>query len=1012
MSFGFRVLLYSLALSLSFNGPILALPPAPASTPSPPQSSDEETVRTLTEKYGFAITAGDLEAMRQFWNLQSPNLASGLRGYQGLFPDTRIEFILMKVTRLEVTGDKAVSHLTTDERKLDKKTGGILSERDAFHGACRSLEWIKTGAGWKIEREFWVQEELAARVEEAPSEQERNKLLEKEKVFVTDILVSFLTARCDRHRLRRDFDAAERCHQLAQAVAEKIGDQGGVAAAWGNIGMLKEAQEDYEQALPFRQKALAMYENAKLKRGVASTLERLSELYRLLGDHRQAFECAQKSLRLYEEENHRRGTADALSRLAWVYIGQNNPQQALAYLERALAIAQDLGDKFRIAMFQHDMANQHRELGAYERALEIYQELLKQIEGFGDRSGAALIREKIGKVLTSQGEHAQALNYYSQALAGVEAANLKGYTAAVLNSMSGAYLAQGKYAGALPLAERAVSLSRPTGEQHIISSALTYLGYSQRGLNRPLEARHSFAEAISIIEKLRAQTAGGAEERQRYFEVGLRAHHGLLSLLVKENQTREALVLAERAKARALLDVLQQGRVSVQKSMTAEEQEQERRLKTELTQLNTRLARVTQLNKQDAERINTFKTQLEKARLSYEAFQTSLYAAHPELKVLRGEASIIKAEDLNALLPDATSALLEYVVTDEATYLFVVAKPHSRAAAETIVFTIPIKQTDLAKQIESFRRRLAERNLGIRASAHRLYDLLLKPAQALLRGKSSLVIAPDDRLWELPFQALLDERDRYLIEKSAVSYAPSLTVLREMRARRDKRRTETAPSTLLALGNPHIGKETVERVRLSRRDEKLYPLPESEAEVRALGRLYGARRSKVYIGAAAREDRLKAEAGQARILHFATHGVLNNAAPLYSYLALARGEKNEDGLLEAWELMRLDLKADLAVLSACETARGRTSAGEGVIGLTWALFVAGTPATVVSQWEVESASTRDLMLSFHRQLQAPRAAGKLTKAESLRRAALKLMKNPETDHPFYWASFVLVGDNR
>jgi CHAT domain-containing protein len=264
----------------------------------------------------------------------------------------------------------------------------------------------------------------------------------------------------------------------------------------------------------------------------------------------------------------------------------------------------------------------------------------------------------------------------------------------------------------------------------------------------------------------------------------------------------------------------------------------------------------------------------------------------------------------------------------------------------------------------------------------------------------------------LPFQALLDDAGRYLIERSAVSYAPSLTVLREMRARSDKRRAEASSSTLLALGNPVIGQETVERARLTMRDEKLYPLPEAETEVLALGRLYGARRSKVYIGAEAREDRFKAEAGQSRIIHFATHGVLNNAAPLYSYLALAQGDKNEDGLLEAWELMQLDLKADLAVLSACETARGRTSAGEGVIGLTWALFVAGTPATVVSQWEVESASARDLMLGFHRQLQAPRAAGKLTKAESLRRAAIKMMTNPDTNHPFYWAGFVLVGDGR
>ena len=1006
MSFAFRVLLYSLALSLIFNGPILALPHAPASTPGPPQSSDEETVRTLTEKYGLAITAGDIEAMRQLWNPQSPNLAARLRDYQRMFSNSRIEFIRMNVTRLEVAGDKAYSHLTTDERRLDKKTGGILSVRDDFHGVCLSLEWIKTDAGWKIEREVLVQDELAARIEAAPSEQERNELLEKQNVFVTDTLVSSLIARCIR---RND----ERCHQLALAVAEKIGDQGGIALAWANIGGMKQEQGEPEQALLFYQKSLALFETAKLNRGVAIALQKLSFLYLRLGDNRQAFECAQKSLRLYEAEKHRRGMTDALSRLALVYMGQNNPQQALANLEKALAIAQEMEDKFLITSFQRDISVQYRELGAHERALDICQELLKQIEGFRDQGGAAMIRTDIAKVLTAQGKHTEALDYYGQALAVFEAADyLKGHTLWVLNEISGVYLAQGKYAEALPMAERAVSLSHQTGLQLDLWLALTARGYAQLGLNRPLEARQSFAEAVSIIEKLRVQTAGGAEERQRYFESWLRTYHGLLSLLVKENQTPEALVLAERAKSRALLDVLQQGRVSVQKAMTAEEQKQEARLRSDLTRLNTQLTRATQSDKPDAERINQLKTQLEKARLSYEAFQDSLYAAHPELKVSRGEASIINVEELALLLPDATSALLEYVVTDDATYLFVVTKPQGRAGAETNVFTIPIKQTDLAKQVEGFRRRLAERNLGFRASAHKLYDLLLKPAQALLRGKSSLVIAPDDRLWELPFQALLDEGGRYLIERSAVSYAPSLTVLREMRARSDKRRAEAAPSTLLALGNPLIGQETVERARLTMRDETLYPLPEAEAEVRALGRLYGARRSKVYIGAEAREDRLKSEAGQSRILHFATHGVLNNAAPLYSYLALARGDKNEDGLLEAWELMQLDLKADLAVLSACETARGRTSAGEGVIGLTWALFVAGTPATVVSQWEVESASTRDLMLGFHRQLQAPRAAGKQTKAEALRRAALKLMKNPETNHPFYWAGFVLVGDNR
>jgi CHAT domain-containing protein len=287
---------------------------------------------------------------------------------------------------------------------------------------------------------------------------------------------------------------------------------------------------------------------------------------------------------------------------------------------------------------------------------------------------------------------------------------------------------------------------------------------------------------------------------------------------------------------------------------------------------------------------------------------------------------------------------------------------------------------------------------------------LLKPAADQLRGKTNLVIAPDDTLWDLPFQALLTEANRFLIEDAAISYAPSLTVLREMMKRRKNQSTDAAPTSLLALGNPLLGKEMNNRATLTLRDEKLDPLPEAEQEVKALRQLYGTSRSKVYIGAEAREDRVKSEAGQAKILHFAAHGMLNNASPMYSHLVLAESGVNEDGLLEAWELMQLDLKADLAVLSAGETARGRIGAGEGMIGLSWAMFVAGVPSIVVSQWKVESAGTRDLMVNFHRALiSQPGTRQKPTKATALRQAALKLMKNAETGHPFYWAGFILVG---
>jgi CHAT domain-containing protein len=200
----------------------------------------------------------------------------------------------------------------------------------------------------------------------------------------------------------------------------------------------------------------------------------------------------------------------------------------------------------------------------------------------------------------------------------------------------------------------------------------------------------------------------------------------------------------------------------------------------------------------------------------------------------------------------------------------------------------------------------------------------------------------------------------------------------------------------------------------TRRDEALGPLPEAEREVLALGRLYGAARSRVFVGAEAREERLKQEVSGYRILHMATHGILNDAAPMYSQIVLSPPgrEAREDGLLESWEVMGLDLQADLVVLSACETARGRYSAGEGMIGLTWALFVAGTPGAVVSQWKVESTSTTELMLEFHRLFKSRDARGRTTQpaARALRQAALALMRNPRYRHPFYWAGFVMVGD--
>jgi len=804
-------------------------------------------------------------------------------------------------------------------------------------------------------------------------------------------------------------------YRKSLALREGLGDQLRFTQTLNNIGVVYYWQRDYAQALEYYRRSLTLYEALGNKVWVAQSLHNIGNVYSSQSNYGLAMEYYRKSLALHEEMGNKAEVASTLNGIGIVYKEQGSYPQALEYYRKSLALHEEMGNRLGITSTLVNIGLIHQLQGNYAQALENYQKSLALSEALGSQIYITVALTNIGLVHQLQGNYAQALDYYRKSLALDEASGEKLNLAFTLGDIAVIHYLQGNYPQALEVSGRAASLARQIGNRETLWPALTTAGRAYRALSQPAEARQAFEEAIAIIESVRAQIAGGEQEQQRFFENKVLPYQAMVELLLAQHNTREAFAYAERAKARVLLDVLSRGRVNITKAMTASEQAQEQRAKNELVSLNTQLSRESLRPQPDAARLSDLRTRLQKARLDYEAWQTNLYAAHPELKMQRGEAQPLTAEQARDLLPDAESALAEFMVAEEQTYLFVLTRKAEagQTAAELKVYPLQIQQKELAGLAERFRQQLATRDPDFRESAGRLYNLLLAPAQAQLRGKTNLVIVPDGALWGLPFQALQTAERRYLLEDSAVSYAPSLAVLREMVKARAPGRGAATP-TLLALGNPALGKETVERVRLARRDERLDPLPEAEKEVKTLGQVYGQTRSKVYIGAEAREDRVKAEAGQFSILHLATHGILDDASPMYSHVVLSQagGGAGDDGLLEAWELMGLNLKADLVVLSACETARGRVGAGEGVIGLTWALFVAGAPTTVVSQWKVDSASTTELMLEFHRRLKARHEQPKapLTKAGALREAALKVLRGGQYRHPFYWAGFVVVGD--
>ena len=647
------------------------------------------------------------------------------------------------------------------------------------------------------------------------------------------------------------------------------------------------------------------------------------------------------------------------------------------------------------------------------------------MEELGDKLGWVESLHYIGSVYLLKGEYAQTLAYEQKALTPAQELGNNQLLSEILHHIGQSYLRLGQYKAASEYAARAASLAAQLGLPDVLLGTKMMAGNAHLGLNESDRARELFLESIATIERLRGQVAGGEREQQRFFENKVAPYQAMVQLSLAHNDTTQALSYAERAKGRVLLDVLSSGRANITKAMTSDELKRDRDLSTEIASLNTQLGRLKRQSKSPEAQVTDMQTRLDKMRAEYEAFQSSLYAAHPELKVQRGETQPLTLQEMAALLPDHQTAILEYVVTEDKSYLFVLRKSRKdarlKAPPELTVHTLNVKSTELAQMTETFLRRVAERDLAVKQPARSLYDLLIKPAEGQLRGVRRLRIVPDGVLWNVPFQALHQGERGYLLEQYAVSYAPSLSVLREMERKSNALRTghhstaarKDAQSSLLAMGNPTLNADTEAKVRFARNDEPLGALPDAEKEVNFLGRLYGPG-SRVLIGQQAQEATLKAEAHKYKVLHFATHAILDDRNPLYSHIILSRtdDDKNEDGLMEASELMKLDLNAELTVLSACETARGHIAAGEGIIGMSWALFVAGSPTAVVSQWKVDSARSSELMIEFHHNLLRKPGVGKtrLSKSEALRQSALKVFRS-SYNHPVYWAGFILIGDD-
>ncbi|MCG3161309.1 MAG: hypothetical protein JMDDDDMK_02476 [Acidobacteria bacterium] len=818
----------------------------------------------------------------------------------------------------------------------------------------------------------------------------------------------------DANRFLGNYDDALAAYQKALILREALSDKAALAITQNSIGDVYRAQNNYSAAEGAYQKTLALAEALGNKPLMADLLYKIGYLYQAQHNYGVALVYHQKCLALQEAANNRAGIAGALDAICGDQGMQGNTRAALENCQKSLALKESLGNKQGMALTHNLIAWFHHHNADYKAALEHYQKVLPQAEASGNWPVRAKALFDAGEAHEKLGDLTRALEHYQKAQAQYAAIGVHEEAARALWGIGAIQLRQGQTTEALQTAESATALARQSNGYEALWRARTLAGQALRQLNRLPAAQSAYEEAVATVERMRNQLAGSEHERIRYLNERLKPWHGLVEILLAQGNDSAALDYTESAKARGLLDIMQNGHAVMTDSMTTAEQEQEQKINAALAAINSQILRESRRPTPDQALLTQLRERQLQTRAEREAFYYSLYATHRELRELRGKAQPLKFAEAAQLLPDAATALLNFLVTDDKTFLFVLSKdgPSGKVTAKTHV--INLTADAVAEQSGKFRQSLAQRSYDFQASARALYDVLLKPAAVQLAGKRLLVISPDAGLWELPFQALQPAPNRYLIENHAIAYAPSLSAAREtLKLRKERARGNSDSRLILAMGNPALEQATITRAKSVLMDETFDPLPEAEEQVLALKRIYGAARSKALTGAEAREDVFKAEAPQYRILHLATHGVLSNASGIYSHLLMAQSAGGqEDGLLEAWELIRMKLNADLVVLSACETARGKWGAGEGVIGMTSMLFVAGCPTAAVSQWKVEAASTTELMVEFHRQLKGRmrNPSARLGAAQSLRAAALKMLRGGRYRHPFWWAGFVVVGD--
>ena len=816
-------------------------------------------------------------------------------------------------------------------------------------------------------------------------------------------------------------------------VAKLINYPLGQAFAYNSLGRLSFAKSEYITALKFYQQALKIELKIKTNTSGYSVLRNVAAVYLAQGKSTQALEIYQESLEVYKKLNFYLDEASILNNIAGVYLDQGEYAKVLETYEQARDIYQKHNARsgeaitlLNIGSFYYIIGRYNEALNYYEKAFNTFSEI-KQISGQASAlSGIGLIKNQQGKLIESLDFYAQALTIYKK----IDSRSGEGYT---LDSIGSLKYAQQKYEDALKDFEEGLKIAKSIENPILQRSLYNHIGLVHQEQKKYAEAFESYQKALSIsrdIEgdkdgehqiihnlgrlnltlkqyqeaeknllssiKIKESLRGGLSDINKIsiIDTQLNSYSALQQVLISQNKINQALEISERARTRAFVELLAQ-RIAPQLEKPPSYPNL-KQIKQIAIEQNATIVEYSLINNPDEEQeiyIWVIKPTGEITFRQVKLPSSGIPEKTSLTKLIQTARQLI---DDNNNFKFATRRQNESSLFSPGTFIHFKDDEAGWEPSQVLSFdpqqrTITVTHPSFSDgfTIERSIDDVAERG---QTTLQQLYGLLIEPIEDVLPTdeQERVIFVPDGSLFLLPFPALQNAQGNYLIEKHTIVTAPSIQVLDATRQIKQKRQpfnqSPLKPQDALIIGNPN-------------------PMPEGfslldNADKEAL-EIASLLNTKAFIGSEATETAMVKQMSQARLIHLATHGTFEDTQGLDSSIILAPTSL-DNGKLTASEIFSLNLNAELVVLSACDTGRGRIT-GDGVIGLSRSLIAAGVESVVVSLWAVDDAATADLMVEFYRQMQQD-----LGKAQALRQAMLMTMKqNPS---PKYWAGFTLIGE--